>query len=463
MGVALATIPLFLQAIGDARYGVLALTWLLLGYFGVFDLGLGTAASQRMAALERSMPAKRARVFWTALAMNAALGIGGGILLSTATLYAAHHLVSDSALRAELVDAVPWMVTAVPVATLSTVLIGSLQGRSQFLELSIIGVLGSAIAQTLPLLVALAWGPELPKLIGSVVLSRALTILVLFWRCFIHVPASGGVVLSRITAGQLLRFGGWVTLSSIVGPLMVALDRFAIATFLGARAVAQYAVPFQLTERLVVLPAALAAALFPRIASRQTEAAGKLVIDSSKTLICALTPIALAGVLAIKPFIGWWITPEFAAHAGEPAQILIVAFWLNSCAQIPFSQLRAVGRPDLVAKCHLGELLPYLVLLYVGVKYGGLVGAALAFLVRVAADCLLLMRFSGLLNSLGLVVIAHLMLLIVALIFTKLGQFGAPTWWIGMGCLLVSVIALLWRTAPKGVMRDVTEQFRRFA
>ena len=43
MVVALVAIPIMLEKLGLERFGLLTLAWLIVGYFSLFDFGLGRA------------------------------------------------------------------------------------------------------------------------------------------------------------------------------------------------------------------------------------------------------------------------------------------------------------------------------------------------------------------------------------------------------------------------------------
>ena len=84
--VALVTIPILIRAIGTDRFGVLNLAWMVIGYFSLFDLGVGRAMTHVIAKYigadrEDEIPG----VFWTGLALMVLLGIVGafaGVIVS---------------------------------------------------------------------------------------------------------------------------------------------------------------------------------------------------------------------------------------------------------------------------------------------------------------------------------------------------------------------------------------------
>jgi O-antigen/teichoic acid export membrane protein len=461
IAVTLLTVPIYLQMIGAERYGVLVIVWIFLGYFGVFDLGLGRATAQRIATLHQADPGERADTFWTALMLNTVFGVVGGLLLwPVARYFFANHFQVSEVLRLEVLAAVPWVAAAVPVATVSGVLYGALQGRERFLALNATSVLGAALYQILPLMVAWMYGPDLAWLVPAALLGRVVTFVLLFAQCYRHVPLNMASSVRRDLVAPLFRYGGWVTVSGIIGPLLTTLDRFLIGSISGAKALTYYAVPFNLASRVIVLPGSLSDTLFPRFSSTSKEERHRLMDEAVRSLSVILTPLIIAGILIMEPFLTWWVGSEVARNSAFVGEIIALGMWFNGLAYLPFARLQAQGRPDLCAKCHLAELIPYLVFLTLALQAWGVVGAALAWSLRVSVDAMLLFWMDG---DAPRGIMTHLPPLLLLGIATA-AVFGFPLgsvsrWVVGASAFLGS-LAWAWWTAPDSVKRLVRDGYQ---
>lgn len=461
LAVSLITIPVYIGLIGEERFGVLAIVWLLVGYFGLFDLGLGRATAQRIAALRDATAQERAEVFWTALAMNTGLAIVGGLLIWPVAVYFFENIFTvEEALRAEILRAIPWLVLAVPIAIVSGVFSGALQGRDRFLELNVISVLGTVLIQVMPLIVAQFMSTDLTFLLATVLFSRLLTIFALFERCKRHVICSYKPSYKSALAKKLLHFGGWVTVSSFVGPLMVILDRLIIGSVLGAKAVAYYTVPFTLAERTTIIPVALTTALFPRFSAASSREEKLLASNALEVLAVIMTPIVVTIIIFLGPFLAWWVGVDFAEQSTLVGQVLLLGFWVNGFARVALAQLYARGKPDLVAKCHLLEVLPYFVLLYLGMHYLGLVGAAIAFSSRVFFDFVLLSALAGGLWQALRLFFVPLMLLIFSLLIPFMSSPDDMSW---LSYAIVNILVTMswaWWKAPEFFRMSVLDKLK---
>ena len=446
--VSLVTIPIYISLIGEARYGVLAIAWLLLGYFGLFDLGLGYATAQRIAVMRDAPAAERAQTFWTALTLNVGLGIVGGLLMwPIASYFFGNVFKVEEPIRQEVLAVVPWLMLAVPMATLTGVLTGALQGRERFLELNLISVTGTVLFQLLPLSAAMLWRVDLGIILPVVLAVRLITVGMLFERCHKHLVCNQEITFVRAQAGQLLRFGGWVTVTSFVGPLMSIVDRFVIGSTVGAKAVTYYTVPLQLAERSSVIPVALTSAMFPRFAASTLQEERRLAFEGLRILAIVMTPLVAAGILLMDLFLAWWITPAFAKQSSLIGQIVLIGIWANGFARVPLMQLQARGRPDLVAKCHLAELLPYFGLLYLGLTEFGLVGAATAFTIRVIVDFFLLALLAGVLRPSRQIMLIPILLLGTAILIGVQNNLDRTQWLVFvLSHMAITIIWALWQT-----------------
>ena len=385
--LALATVPAYLRLIGPERYGVLAIAWLVLGYFGVFDLGLGRATAQRISALRDATADARATAFGTALVSNLFVGTLGALIMWPAS-YAMFSMEMKlaPAMRAETLLALPLLALAVPVATTLGVFSGALMAREKFYITNRISIVNTCLFQILPLSVAWFFGPNVATLLAASIGAR-LVGLILYWReCN---REFGADAVRRFDSGQLralLSYGGWVTISALFSPFIVVIDRFLIGAMLGSYAVTVYVVPTQLTSRVQTVSGALCNALFPRMAVATGEDADRLARDGVGVQLALMTPLIGAAYVLMQNGMELWVGHKLGVDVTPIARILLIAAWLNMFSNVPFSRLQAKGRPDLVTKIMLLQLPVYLVALYYALVTWGVWGAAMVYTVRFMVD-----------------------------------------------------------------------------
>lgn len=388
----LATVPLFLDALGAARYGVLSIVMLLTGALGVFDLGLGQATAYKIARSEKAGSDESGRVLWTAVALNIGFGLfGAAMLYLVGPLLFQQVFNIPAELIDELMTTLPWIAAAIPLVTLEGVFAGTLMGKSMFLALNVRAVLGSMLVQIVPLAAVLLFGADLTIAIPATVTARFLSVLLFAFIAFRSINALGGPRFGeRALFKELLSYGGWVTLGKTLLQVIANLDRFVIASVLTPVAVTLYTVPFQLVVKGAVIPRALGNALFPRFAQRSPEEANALAMRAIRTNLALMTPLCLTGIALLKPFLSVWIDPDFAADASLVGYLIALSVWFNSVAVVAINVLEARGRPKETFLVSAVQAPPFVILTLVGVHLAGIVGVALARNVRSFLDITLL-------------------------------------------------------------------------
>lgn len=393
--VGVAAMPPVVAGLGPERFGILGLLWVVLAYLAMLDLGLGRATTKFAAeALARDdVVSLRGVATMTTVAQVVIAAITGGTLALLARPLVEGLLDLGPALEAEALGSFMALAAAAPIIVVTNTFRGLLEAGQRFDLVNLIRAPTSAGNFLVPLVgVWLGW--SLIGIVLGLVVLRSAALVAYVTACLRVWPALRRPSLpDRVSARAVLGFGGWVTVSTMISPLLVYIDRFMIGALVSARAVGYYTAPHEIVSRLAILPASLASALFPAFAERHaagTVAPALVFTRALKYLLALIAPPLLALALLAPDLLELWLGAAFAAESGLVLRWLALGMILNGAAYLPYTLLQASGRPDLTARFHLIELPFYLLVLWGFLARWGIAGAAAAWALRVAVDATLL-------------------------------------------------------------------------
>lgn len=297
------------------------------------------------------------------------------------------------------------LALSVPVVLVSSSFRGVLEAAQRFDLVNAVTIPSNTAVFLLPL-VGLFFGFSLPGILALIILSR-FGVLIAFAALGFYISPllkmrSGSLALFP----HLFRFGGWITVLDVINPILMYTDQLLIGSTLSIAAVAYYSVPFEILNRLRVVPASLTMTLFPAFSLlllvKERQTIDSLFARSVKFTFLALGPIILGLGLFANEVLQIWLGSEFAAQSTVVLQILALGVFITCMGYIPHALLVGAGRPDIPAKFNLLELPLYIGIAWFLINQWGITGAAVAWTFRTTLDALLLFIASFKVTSLSL-------------------------------------------------------------
>ncbi|HYA48617.1 MAG TPA: flippase [Burkholderiales bacterium] len=402
-----AAIPFVVRALGAQRFGILSLVWVVFGYFGLFDLGLGRTTTKYAAeALGRGEPEKLPGYLWTAVALQTAIGAAGTLLLVLlAPAITLRFLKIPPEFVPETVATLRLVGWSLPVMFVSSSFRGVLEAAQRFDLVNAVKVPVNVLFYVLPL-VGQALGFGLPGIVVLLIVSRAAGLIAwggLSLRVFPALRARPRLAPHLVR--PLFSFSGWLALSSVLYAGSSSLDRLVIGAVLTVSAVTFYSAPYEAINRIGVVPGSLAMVLFPAFSSldggRLKERTEDLFARSVRLLLLTTGPVLILLIFFARDFLRLWLGADFARTSTLAVQILAAGFLVNSVIAVPNNYLMGIGRVDIAPKYQLVELVAYAGLAWAGAKLWGINGVALASALRLAAFSLVLFAASFTVGKIG--------------------------------------------------------------
>lgn len=393
--VAVVTLPIIVRGLGREEFGILSVAWLVLGYSSIFDLGLGRATTKFVA--EYSRPEKShllPGLVWTSLGLQLIQGLVGAILIASSVPFVVTHLFKmPSAYIGEAKTTLLVLCAALPVLLVGNAIRGILEATQRF-DLSNLVSVPASVAFYLLAPIAVALHIRVSGIVFLQVVIRGIAASAYLVLSLRELPVlRHGISFSKTAFKPLASYGGWCTVSAIAGPTFGELERFMIASIVSVGALTYYSAPYELITKIVIFPAALCSALFPFFSYHGSSSGGvisDLTSRAMKFLFLVMTPFTAILVFFAQDILRLWLGGDFPAQSGVILQVLAVSFFLNVFAQVPYTSVQALGRPDLKAVLDLILLPTYAAAAWVLLHRLGTNGAAYAklFVTFLDTSCL---------------------------------------------------------------------------
>lgn len=278
----------------------------------------------------------------------------------------------------------PELATILPVFALTFLFIGFnstsaalLQKQKSVARVSILDVGVAAISLAVHVALALITPTIWALVLGTVITGAASMVAT-----YLVMPGvKHRFMIDRESAREILVFGKWIFLSSIIYFFAMNFDRLYFAKQISLTLLGVYGIAKSMAEMLTNLVIRSSnMVLFPTVAAMDAEAVQvrARLLHARRTMLL-LVAGGLACFVAVSDVVVNLLYDVRYAEAAMILPLLLLGVWITILATVNDSVLLGTGKPAFPAYAQGAKLLTYLVGVPVAFHYSGLVAAIIVF------------------------------------------------------------------------------------
>ncbi len=366
-GITLITLSIIARMLAKGDFGLVAVAVVALNYLAVFkDLGLGVALIQRRGNIESAAN--------TVFTLNLAVGFLLTIIVMPIAPYIALYFGDPL-----LTPVLRWLGVSFLINAIGSIHIVLMKRELDFRR-KLIPDFGNAFIKGIVSISMAYSGFGVWSLVFGQ-LSGAVASAIIVWIVF---PWKPRISIDRSIVKRLIKFGSSVMGIDILSVLIENLPVIVIGRVCGLALLGVYSIAYRLPEILLIsILWVMDGVIFPAFSmiQEQPEELRKGFLTSIRLVELVEVPLSLGLFIAADPIVriffgGQWV------EAIPILRILAIYCWVYSIGFHAGVIYKAIGRPDILLKLSLLEIIIEPLALLVGSVYG-LIGIALGHLAAI--------------------------------------------------------------------------------
>jgi O-antigen/teichoic acid export membrane protein len=393
LAVAFLATPFTIRLLGAEGYGALVFIALIPSYLAFADFGMGIASTKfGSEAFAKGEGDLEARIVRTASLVTLFFSVPLALLvIAFSERLAVAFNVPDILLHAASLGL---KITAVAMVVnllngiLNTPQLARLRMDVNAAVTASFRVLSLILT---PVVIYLGWG-----LVGVALVQLGAAILTFAGHIYFSgrlLPRLYGWTIESSYIKILLNFGGGIVLSHMAVLILINAEKAILARGTSVKELGYYSVAYTLASMVTTFSGAMNQALVPAFSTLQSEEQkghlNSLYVRGVRLPFIVVLPFVLCLSVIAGPFFYFWAGEEFAIQSTLPFYILAFGLTFNALTYSAGAAILAAGRSDVFARLHWCELVPYIIVAWLLIGTFGIIGAALAWTLRIIVDAFL--------------------------------------------------------------------------